>query len=56
MLRSCKTIVRRKRAKGVLPMAAHKWNNKGEYMYEPLPSENIEKSSQCSSSDRIGVV
>jgi len=56
MLGFCKAIVRRKRAKGVLPMAAHKLNDMGEYMYEPLPPENTEKSSHCSSSDRRGAV
>jgi len=56
MLGVCRAIVRRKRAKGVLPMAAHKLNDMGEYMYEPLPPENTEKSSHCSSSDRRGAV
>jgi len=50
MLGFCKAIVRRKRAKGMLPMAAHKLNDMGEYMYEPLPPENTDKSSHCSSS------
>jgi len=56
MLGFCKAIVRRKRAKGLLPVAAHKLNDMGEYMYEPLPLENTEKSSHCSSSDRRGAV
>ena len=56
MLGFCKAIVRRKRAKGMLPMAAHKLNDMGEYMYEPLPPENTDKSSHCSSSDRRGAV
>jgi hypothetical protein len=56
MLGYCKAIVRRKRAKGLLPVAAHKLNDMGEYMYEPLPPENSEKSSHCSNSDRRGAV
>jgi hypothetical protein len=55
MLEFCKPIVRRKRAKGVLPMASHKLNDLREYMYEPFPPENTEKSSHYSSSDRKGI-
>jgi hypothetical protein len=31
-------------------------NDMGEYMYEPLPPENTDKLSHCSSSGRRGAV
>jgi hypothetical protein len=37
-------------------MAAHKLNDMGEYMYEPLPPEDTDKLSHGSSSDRGGAV